>query len=101
MVSKKKQDLLEQQGYTLEGELGHGGFSEVYLYKKEDKKYAAKFFHASDKGYNSYINEMKHILKLDHPHIVKVISSQQRTYGIHNENQTGIMIMEYCEGLVN
>ncbi len=83
--------------YTLQGHLGTGGMSSVYLSEHPIMKrpVAIKVLPKSRVAKSSYLErfelEARAVAALDHPNIV-------RAYDIDNEGDTHYIVMEYVEG---
>ncbi|MCA9218134.1 MAG: serine/threonine protein kinase [Planctomycetales bacterium] len=84
--------------YTLQGHLGTGGMSSVYLSEHPimRRPVAIKVLPKSRVAKSSYLErfelEARAVAALDHPNIV-------RAYDIDNEGDTHYIVMEYVEGL--
>ena len=84
--------------YTLQGHLGTGGMSSVYLSQHPimRRPVAIKVLPKSRVAKSSYLErfelEARAVAALDHPNIV-------RAYDIDNEGDTHYIVMEYVEGL--
>ena len=74
--------------------IGRGGSGKVYRVRnKATKKYYAckKISKLDINNYNQFKNEMKILMKLDHPNIIKL-------YDVYESHNSLYLIMEECEG---
>jgi len=83
-------------GYRIKDYLNRGGYSMVYLVEsiKFRRLFAAKVIKICSNTYEmkmSFDNEVKSLMKLDHPNIIRLYE-----YFVHN--QSYVLILEYCPG---
>jgi serine/threonine protein kinase len=89
-----KKRLGERVGnYRLTGWLGRGAFADVYLgehlYLKTQSAIKMLHMHLREEEVKAFLNEACTIVRLDHPHIVRVLD-----YGV--ENGTPFLVMAYA-----
>ncbi|XP_072029974.1 uncharacterized protein [Amphiura filiformis] len=77
--------LIPRTDLNLIKQIGHGGYSEVYLAKWNEHDVAAKRLHEECR------REAEVLSKLDHPNIVKLL-------GVVDEKFDFFLILELCEG---
>ncbi|EAX88846.1 CAMK family protein kinase [Trichomonas vaginalis G3] len=93
-----KTSLFEKHEYTIMERIGKGGFSCCYkvLSQKYNDYFVGKIIEI-DGDYmklqkiNSYYDEIKSLMNLDHPNIIKIYDT------FHDENYF-VVILEYCSG---
>lgn len=80
--------------------LGAGGTGDTHLFEDETtdmffafKKYAPKDFRYVDDHYRRFVDEIKILLKLSHPNIVRVYN-----YYLYPDSKLGYLQMEYIDG---
>ena len=85
--------------YQLLYKIANNNNATVSLYKNpEGKPVIVKKFRLNQDSYKLYSNESKTLLKLNHPNIVKLLQLVNIKYGEKGEDDSGYIIMEYCEG---
>ena len=85
-------DCPEINGYKFIKEIGHGGFSSVYLITKCERTYVAKVTSAGRRTHScAFRAELDALMNLDHPGIIKL-------YDQFVFNEHLFLILEYCEG---
>ena len=81
--------------YELLGPLGHGGMGDVYLAREQTsgRRVAIKFLQRpkNPNEFNRFVSELQILANLDHPHIVRVFTSDFL-------RDTPFFTMEYMEG---
>ncbi|RKI70428.1 serine/threonine protein kinase [Corallococcus sp. AB049A] len=84
----------EVLGYTVERQLGQGGFGTVYLARNAGKPFALKLLHLPRVG-ERVEREVSILLKLRHPHVVGL-----QGYGLWppGEPRFAVIVMEYVDG---
>nr|WP_242589652.1 serine/threonine-protein kinase [Corallococcus macrosporus] len=81
-------------GYTVERQLGQGGFGTVYLARNAGQSFALKLLHLPRVGARVE-REVSILLKLRHPHVVGL-----QGYGLWppGEPRFAVIVMEYVDG---
>lgn len=81
--------------YEVQKQLPPGASGQVYCVYDEvfERMYALKIFNNSDTAIDSFKNEARLLLKIDHPHIVKVYG-----WGILKQSQRFYMLSEFVDG---
>ncbi|NOK17431.1 serine/threonine protein kinase [Corallococcus carmarthensis] len=81
-------------GYTVERQLGQGGFGTVYLARNAGQPFALKLLHLPRVGARVE-REVSILLKLHHPHVVGL-----QGYGLWppGEPHFAVIVMEYVDG---
>lgn len=81
-------------------ELGEGGTGKTFLFKEDItqiyfaiKKYEPIEENKNKENFHRFIDEIKILFKLTHPHIVRIYN-----YYLYEEHETGYLQMEYIEG---
>ncbi|RYZ37226.1 MAG: serine/threonine protein kinase, partial [Myxococcaceae bacterium] len=84
----------EVLGYTVERQLGQGGFGTVYLARNAGQPFALKLLHLPRAG-ERVEREVSILLKLHHPHVVGL-----QGYGLwpSGEPHFAVIVMEYVDG---
>ncbi|MFP2896276.1 serine/threonine protein kinase [Corallococcus sp. 4LFB] len=84
----------EVLGYTVERQLGQGGFGTVYLARNAGQPFALKLLHLPRVG-ERVEREVSILLKLRHPHVVGL-----QGYGLWppGEPRFALIVMEYVDG---
>ncbi|MBN8465173.1 serine/threonine protein kinase [Corallococcus exiguus] len=84
----------EVLGYTVERQLGQGGFGTVYLARNAGQPFALKLLYLPRAG-ERVEREVSILLKLHHPHVVSL-----QGYGLWppREPRFAIIVMEYVDG---
>ncbi|RKH22577.1 serine/threonine protein kinase [Corallococcus sp. CA041A] len=84
----------EVLGYTVERQLGQGGFGTVYLARNAGQPFALKLLYLPRAG-ERVEREVSILLKLHHPHVVGL-----QGYGLWppREPRFAIIVMEYVDG---
>ncbi|RKG83037.1 serine/threonine protein kinase [Corallococcus sp. CA049B] len=84
----------EVLGYTVERQLGQGGFGTVYLARNAGQPFALKLLHLPRAG-ERVEREVSILLKLHHPHVVGL-----QGYGLwpSGEPRFAVIVMEYVDG---
>ena len=86
---------------TFVGELGKGGTGRTMLFRDDTvdllfamKKYEASSCNDVDECYDRFVGEIKMLLRIYHPNIVRVFN-----YFLYPKAKTGYIQMEYIEGV--
>ncbi|RKH92054.1 serine/threonine protein kinase [Corallococcus sp. AB045] len=84
----------EVLGYTVERQLGQGGFGTVYLARNAGQPFALKLLYLPRSG-ERVEREVSILLKLHHPHVVSL-----QGYGLWppREPRFAVIVMEYVDG---
>ncbi|AFE05629.1 putative serine/threonine protein kinase [Corallococcus coralloides DSM 2259] len=85
---------VEVLGYTVECQLGQGGFGTVYLARNAGQPFALKLLHLSRVG-ERVVREVSILLKLNHPNVARL-----QGYGLWPSGapQFAVIVMEYVDG---
>jgi len=95
-------EFLRKKDYVMvNNNLGRGSFGKTVLLKDPfidelfvAKKYEPEFQEGREQFYNSFLQEIKILHKLNHPNIVRVFN-----YYAYRSQFTGYLFMEYIEGI--
>ena len=86
-----------EEAYDIIGKVGEGGMGVVYeaYHKVYEKRFALKVlkdkFTQRNIDLKRFVREARLLINLDHPRIVKI-------YGIHKEENTHFIVMDFIEG---
>ncbi|NRD57334.1 serine/threonine-protein kinase [Corallococcus exiguus] len=81
-------------GYTVEHQLGQGGFGTVYLARCEGQRFALKLLHLPRVGERAE-REVSILTRLRHPNVVRILG---HGYWPVAQPQFAVIVMEYVDG---
>lgn len=90
-----------KKNFTFVKTLGAGGTGDTHLFKDETtdmlfalKKYVPKDARFVDEHYSRFVDEIKILLNISHPNIVRIYN-----YYLYPQAKTGFLQMEYVDGI--
>ena len=90
-----------KKNFTFMKTLGTGGTGDTHLFKDETtdmlfafKKYVPKDARYIDEHYSRFVEEIKILLNISHPNIVRIYN-----YYLYPQAKTGFLQMEYVDGI--